>query len=322
MTRPEPLVELIAAMRAELDAGATVLVRRVLDPDHGRGCYPGELVERGGATYVHRPLRVWVDLAERLGLRLATPRPVDDTLIELRFERLPGEAPWRAGGDDDATERYGAGSGFARIHKHEDPGFVIDLGEALARVPLGAAPRVLDLGVNRGDELALMQALAEPLRAPGARFVGVDHSASALAVARARFAADQVELHAADLAALPSLDLGRFDLVVSIGTLHSPGIDDRAVLRHVVQELLAPDGSVIIGLPNCRYRDGEIEYGTRVKNLREPELGVLMKDVAFYRKYLQQHRRRVYVTGKHDVLVTAVPQPAAVAAEAPAARVE
>jgi hypothetical protein len=29
-----------------------------------------------------------------------------------------------------------------------------------------------------------------------------------------------------------------------------------------------------------------------------------VKDVAFYRKYLQQHDRKVYVTGKHTILVT------------------
>ena len=30
-----------------------------------------------------------------------------------------------------------------------------------------------------------------------------------------------------------------------------------------------------------------------MKNFREPELGLLVKDVAFYRKYLQQHDRQV-----------------------------
>ena len=42
----------------------------------------------------------------------------------------------------------------------------------------------------------------------------------------------------------------------------------------------------------------------RLKNFAQPELGLLVKDVAFYRKYLQQHARQVFVTGKHYVLVT------------------
>jgi hypothetical protein len=63
---------------------------------------------------------------------------------------------------------------------------------------------------------------------------------------------------------------------------------------------------VIIGFPNCRYIDGEVEYGTRMKNFTQPELGLLFKDVAFYRKYLQQHHKQVFVTGKNYILVTGV----------------
>jgi len=84
------------------------------------------------------------------------------------------------------------------------------------------------------------------------------------------------------------------------------GIDDREVIRQIVQHHLAPDGAVIIGFPNCRYVDGEVEYGTRMKNFRQPELGLLIKDVGFYRKYLQQHHRRVFVTGKNYLLITGV----------------
>ncbi len=279
---------------------------RVLDPDHGRGLHAGELVERDGVTYVHRPWRVWVDLAERLGLRMLTPRRIDGTLVELRFEPLARPATSRPDVDVDATERYGAASPFARISKPEDPGFVIDLAEALARVPLPPSPRLLDLGVNTGDELALVLALRPELRGR-LEVVGVDHSASAIAVARERFAGERAHFVVADLADLGVLDLGRFDLVLSLGTLQSGALDDRALLRQLVQHNLADTGSVILGLPNCRYVDGELEFGARVVNRREPELGLLVKDVAFYRKYLQQHRRQVFVTGKHEVLITAVP---------------
>lgn len=312
MTSPDlsraSLLDVLAHVRAELAAGARAIAFRVLDPDHGRGRYAGEPVEHGGVTYVHRPWRAWVDLADRLGLRLATPRPADPPLVELRLEALDPAARWQdAAGGADPTEKYGAASGFARIRKAEEPGFVLDLEVALARVPLPARPRILDLGVNTGDELALIAALA-----PGARdatFVGVDHSASALAAARRRFPGDAVRLVQADLADLGAHDLGRFDLVVSIGTLQSPGVDDRALLRRIVQDLLAPDGSVILGVPNCRYLDGEVQRGARIKNLREPELGLVIKDVAFYRTYLHQHGRRVFVTGDHDLLITAVPIP-------------
>ena len=297
MFRHESLLEILAWIEARAAAGDE-LAFEVLDPDLGRGHYAGEHVEHAGEAYVHRPLRVWVDLAERLGLRLRTPR-LRGHLLALQFEPLDPAARLR-GDAEDATERYGASSSFARVRKLEEPGFVIDLRDALARAALPATPRVLDLGVNTGDELALIGGSV-----PAARFVGIDHSASAIAVARARFPA--AELHVADLSNLGALGLGRFDLVVSIGTLQSPGIDDREVVRRVVQDHLAPGGSVIFGFPNCRYVDGELEHGTRMKNFRQPELGLLVKDVAFYRKYLQQHGRRVFVTGKHYVFVTGVP---------------
>lgn len=295
------LPEVIAYLQARFAEGAVRVALEVLDPDLGAGRYAGERIEHAGAVWVHRPFRVWVDLAERLGLRLLTPHAIKPPRIELVFERLDPGARLRADAED-ATEKYGAASPFARVSKLEDPGFVVDLAEALARAQLPADARILDLGINTGDELALIHAVAPGLAR--AHFVGVDHSASAVAIARARF--PDAELHVADLNGLPALGLGRFDLVLSIGTLHSPGIDDRELLRRLVQDHLAPRGAVIVGFPNCRYVDGEVEWGTRVKNLRQPELGVLVKDVAFYRKYLQQHDRQVYVTGKNYVLVTGV----------------
>jgi hypothetical protein len=75
----------------------------------------------------------------------------------------------------------------------------------------------------------------------------------------------------------------------------------------VVQQRLSPTGSVILGVPNCRYLDGELLHGARTKNFRQPELSLVIDGIAFYRRYLHQHRRKVYVTGKHTLLVTAVP---------------
>jgi SAM-dependent methyltransferase len=294
--RGESMLEILAFVEGALARG-DALGFCVLDPDLGRGLYAGEALEHAGERHVHRPLRVWLDLAERLGLRLRTPRALPGGLLELGFERLDVRKRWQDG--HDARERYGAASGYARIAKLEDPGFVIDLTEAVQRARLGPAPRVLDLGVNTGDELAVIARLA-----PDLQVVGIDHSGSALAVARRAYPTQR--FLEADLGALATLDLGVFDLVISLNTLQSPGVDDRALLRRVVQHHLAPAGAVILGLPNVRYIDGEASYGARMKNFRQPELGLLIKDVFFYRKYLQQHGRQVFVTGKHTVLVTGV----------------
>lgn len=290
---PPSLVELIDHLRERIAAGDSAVEIEVADPDLGRGLYPGERIEDA----IHRPLRVWVELADRLELRLCTPRPTSPGRVRLRFERLPAATP----PSSDPTEKYGTASEFARISKLEDPGFVIDFDDALERAHLGPAPHVLDLGCNTAEVLGLLAR-----RRPHASFFGVDHSASALAVARARFPTHRfVE---ADLATLPSLELPRFDLVLALSTLQSPGVDDRALLRHIVQHRLTERGAVILGVPNCRYRAGEVLHGARMKNFRQPELSLVVKHIAFYKKYLQQHRFEVFVTGRNYLLVTGVPR--------------
>jgi SAM-dependent methyltransferase len=286
------LVEIIDHLRERIAAGDEVIEIVVADPDRGRGSYPGEPIDGG----IHRPLRVWVELADRLELRLATPRPAGDSHVRLRFERIGSAAPTPVA---DPTEKYGSASEFARISKLEDPGFVIDLDDALDRARLGPQPSVLDLGCNTAEVLGHVAR-----RRPQATLVGVDHSASALAIARDRF--PQHRFIEADLAALPGLELPRFDLVLALCTLQSPGVDDRVVLQHVVQSHLAEHGSVILAVPNCRYRAGEVLHGARTKNFRQPELSLVIKHVAYFKKYLQQHKRRVFVTGRNYIFVTGV----------------
>jgi hypothetical protein len=108
----------------------------------------------------------------------------------------------------------------------------------------------------------------------------------------------------ADVAA--PLALGRFDLILAIGLLQSGRLDDRALLRRLVQDHLTPSGAIILGVPNCRYVDGEVSFGARMRNFTQPELGLVIKDIAFYRKYLQQHDRQVFVTGRNYLFVTGV----------------
>ena len=327
------MLDVLAFVEAELARGADAIDLDVLDPDEARGRYAGETVTLGAApalpssassALIHRPWRTWLELAERLGLRMCTPRAAAPHRMRLRFERLDRSTQVRGG--DAGTEKYGTQTDFARIHKLEDPGFVVDMRDALERVisrrerdgtasarpasdiparDIPAHARVLYLGCNTGDEIVLVRATCAALA--GASHVGVDHSASAIAAARARFATEpSISFYEADLATVAPA-LGRFDLIVAIGTLQSPDIDDRQLLRTLVQDHLVPHGAVILGLPNCRYVDGEVEYGARMKNFRQPELGLLLKDVAFYRKYLQQHHKQVFVTGKHYLIVTAVP---------------
>lgn len=294
--RTEPLARIVAHLRSELAVADRVAIR-VPDPDRGSGRYPGELAEEGGESIRHRPLRVWTDLADRLELRLRTPVSRDG-LIELTFRKLD---PGRVLLDRAARGpgKYAPGSGFERAAKLEDPDFLIDLADALERCALPPRPRVLSLGVNTGDELVPVLE-----RYPAACLTGIDHDAAALAVARERFGSPHAFLEA-DLGELP--ELPPFDLVLCLDTLQSPGVEGGALLRHLMRALLEPRGSVVLGLPNCRYVDGELLHGARLVNFRQPELSNLVKSANFYRRFFQQHRKRVFVTGKHELLVTAVP---------------
>lgn len=299
------MVELIADLRRRLAAGETTITLRVPDPDHSRGCYAGERYERNGEVYVHRPLQVWLDLAERLDLRLRTPRPLGDGSMELRLEPLAEDPGWRREGPQ--TERYGRESPFQRISKLEEPHLVADVADALDRLAPPDDARVLGLGINRGDEFKLLCQLRPALAERGS-FVGIDHSASALELARGRFSAAKATFIEADLDDLPTLEIGRFDLILAFGTLQSPGVGDRALLRHLVRDRLRAQGGLLIAMPNCRYVDGEQIYGARMRNFRRPDLSLLLKDSAFYRRYLNQHRHQVFVTGKYDLLLTAIPR--------------
>lgn len=294
------LPAVIAWIESRLATGVNQVRLHALDPDPSAGHYDGEPI--GSQNLRHRSFRVWLDLAQRLRMRLAMPRAVADGRIELTLTRLDDNAQWKRNAFGDVTEKYGTASPYQRISKLEDPDFVLDLSDALVRIGLPPQPRVLELGVNTGDTLALLRARLP--RAPARRFVGIDHCGTAIAAARARF--PEARLEVCDLSELPRLKLPRFDLILAIATLHSPGVDDRALLRLLVQQHLDPRGGIIVGVPNCSYVDGEVLDGATTRNFTQPELSLLIKSVASYRKYLQQHRCRVFVTGKRTVLVTGV----------------
>ncbi|MFT3699268.1 MAG: class I SAM-dependent methyltransferase [Kofleriaceae bacterium] len=248
-------------------------------PDPNRVAHAGELVD----GTIHRPWRVWLELADRLAARLSI---TNTTLVFTPLDRT------RVIRSD-----YGAESEFARVHKLEDPSFVIDFQDALDRAQLPANATVLAAGCNRADELALVYRAM-----PDARVTGIDLDATALAIATTNW--PRATFVAADLAT--PLDQGRFDLVIAIGLLQSGALDDRDLLRRLVQDHLEPNGAIILGIPNSRHIDGEVSYGARMRNFRQPELGLVVKDIAFYRKYLQQHHRTVYVTGRNTLFVTGV----------------
>ncbi|MFC6661055.1 methyltransferase domain-containing protein [Deinococcus multiflagellatus] len=160
---------------------------------------------------------------------------------------------------------------------------------------------MLALGVNAGRELDAL-ALAFPGRELDV--VGIDLQADALAAAQARW--PQAHFLALDVNALPA-SLGRFDLVLALSLLQSPGVVQDVLLARLRREHLTLGGGLILGFPNARYRDGTLSYGARMRNYARPDLSLLAADLTNARRGLQKHGYKVFVTGKYEVLLTAIP---------------
>ena len=290
--RSESLYDILTDLDAALN-GAVSFTFEVPNPELASGLYAGESLD--GAVY--RPLSSWLELAQDLRCRMSVPVILNDGFIRLSFHKLDETKSFHG---EDKAQKYSADSTFSRINKLEDSSFLSAYLEALKRVGLQQKMRVLSLGVNRGDELLPFDWLGLELDV-----VGIDLNESALQVAKRRFG-QRYSFITMDLNDLGSLKLNPFDLILSFGTLQSPALNDRALLRELVQRFVTPTGSLILGLPNGRYLDGELLYGAKMKNYARPDLSLLIRDAAFYRKYLQQHGFKVFVTGKYEVLLTAV----------------
>ncbi len=299
-----PMSTILPLLRAEL-AHTDKISFAVPDPDRSMGCPAGSPLTLGKALCFGRSYRAWFNLAELLNCRMGTPRALGDGWVELTFHALDQERTFhRQGGDP--KERYGRDSHFYALRKGEEPSFLYWFQHALERVGVTQKKRILDLGVHRGDELEVIQQIRQkevPLS-----FVGIDHSSTAIQDARKRFdGVPGIEFYNRDINDIDELSLGRFDLILSIGTFQSPSLRFKPLLMKLVKEYLTPDGAMVLGFPNCRWIDGEMVYGAKAPHNAYPELSLLLNDVGFCWRYLQQHRFRVTVTGKEYLFLAATP---------------
>ncbi len=290
-------------LKSVLEKGETTVSFEVLNPDALTGTYAGKEVKIENQTYIYRGYKAWMDLAELLFCRMLTPRVIDKDIVCLSFEKLDLEESFHK--SEGAEEKYGVDSPFFQIHKNEEPAFLLPYQHALKNVKMHNRRRVLDLGVNAGDEFALIKEISADADYKNTEFIGIDYSASAIAYAQKRFPEENVRFIEHDINRLDELELGRFDLIISIGTFQSPNIDFKPFFMSLVQNYLSPDGAIILGFPNCRWMGGEMIYGAKVPNYTFSEMGMLYSDVIYCKKYLQQKKFRVTLTGKDYVFLTA-----------------
>jgi len=245
--------------------------------------------------------KAWVDLAQLLYCKMLTPICTGDVLT-MRFKKLNTTQSFHKE-SDDIEEKYGSSSTFASIDKNSQPAFLVHYLKALENVKVDTRIRILNLGVNSGEEFEVIKKYSKNFE--NLELVGIDYCSSAIEEAKKNFDDENVSFHVGDINDLEQLNLGRFDLIISIGTLQSTNLDFNKVFMNIVQNYLKIDGAMILGFPNCRWIDNEMIYGGMVKNYNFSELSLLFKDVNYCKKYLQQKKFRVTVTGKDYIFMTA-----------------
>ncbi len=273
----------------------------VLNPDLDE-IYAGNEVVIDNATYVHRGLKAWSDLAELLGCKMLLPKEGDYPLVRLTLKKLSLDSFHK---ETKNNEKYGTHSHFANIHKMEEPAFFYYYNQALTNVNIENRTRILNLGINRGDEFEVIRNRLNSSVYQSMELVGIDHSKTAIEYANTLFTEDNVKFYTEDINDLDSLGLDKFDLLISIGTLQSPSINFKPFFMSLVQNYLKKDSAIILGFPNSRWIGGEMIYGAKAPNYAMSEMSLLFNDVIFCKKYLQQHKYRVTITGKQYIFLTA-----------------
>jgi hypothetical protein len=303
----EPMHYIIAALKQELQHCNTHEHIRfeVINPDISPTSYAGEIIIIEKTSFIHRGYKDWTDLAQLLFCRMLTPVKSSGHTVMLTFQKLDEAASFHSSAVPNKTEKYGVDSAFFAINKAEESSFVYYYLQALKAVKILEKRALLNLGINGGDEFQIIKEMLSDKEYSKLHLMGIDHCASAIRYAKERFNTSNVTLIEHDINHLKSLKLDRFDLILSIGTLQSPGVDFKPLFMSLVQDYLTPEGAIILGFPNSRWIDAEMIYGAMAPNYSYSELSLVIKDIYFCKKYLQQHRFRVSLSGKDYIFLTA-----------------
>lgn len=275
----------------------------VLNPDLVDNAYAGKRVSFNGVDYLYRSFKAWNDLAEILFCKLMIPELQNKNTIKLTFKKLNTNESFHNQKDLE-NEKYGTKSDFSLINKSEEPSFIHSFTQALTNAKVQNRKNILNLGVNRADEFEVIQNMLNNDEFMDLNLVGVDFCPSAIEHAKKRFPKN-AEFHVHDINKLDELNLTKADLLISIGTLQSSSLNFKLLFSSLIQNYLSKDSAIILGFPNCRWINGEMIFGAMAKNYSYSEMSVLHKDIYFCKKYLQQKKYRVTITGKNYIFLTA-----------------
>lgn len=245
----------------------------------------------------------FVDLAQIFLLKMLLPLQKDEESVVLRFSKLDEGSSFHK--SQKSSEKYGVGSEFFSIDKTKQFSFLYHYKKALEFVGIESKKEILNLGINRGDEFRVIEQMLGKESFNEKSFVGVDYCASAIEYAKKEFSSSNTHFICHDINDLDELDLARADLLISIGTLQSSSISFNASFMHIYQNYIEDGGAIVLGFPNSRWCDGEMIYGAKAPNYSFSEMSLVLKDIHFCKKYLQQKKYRVVVTGKEYLFLSA-----------------
>ncbi|QKJ22702.1 class I SAM-dependent methyltransferase [Poseidonibacter lekithochrous] len=299
----ESMYEIIDYMEEKLKIDDLLSIE-VLNPDLGINNYAGEIVDLD-EEYTYHSYKAWNDLAELMFCKLLTPLKVSEYTVNLKFKKINRSDSFHKTINSSDNEKYGEESIFFRINKNEEPAFLYYYKQALANVKIQTRNSVLNLGINKADEFQTIKDCLDEDEFLKKDFVGIDFCPSAIEFAKNRFPTNNFSFFTHDINKLDELNLKKFDLIISIGTLQSSSLNFKEAFMSLIQNYLDENGSIILGFPNCRWIDTEMIYGAKAPNYSFSEQSILYKDVYFCKKYLQQKKFRVTLTGKNYLFLTA-----------------
>lgn len=297
----ETMYEIINFMQNELLHKDSVEIK-VLNPSVSKDLFSGEIIKLE-EEFIYRSFKVWSDLSEILFCKMYVIS-VDKYFMDLQFEKLNSNNSFHNQQLINPNDKYGTESIFFRINKNEDPTFLNSYVNALKNVKIENKKVVLNLGINKADEFEVIKQILDNNLAD-IEFHGVDFSSSAIEFSKERFPFNNFNFYNHDINKLDELDLPKADLLISIGTLQSSSLNFKLLFMNLIQNHLKDKGSVILGFPNCRWIGNEVVFGAKAKNYTFSEQTVLYNDVMFCKKYLQQKKYRVTLTGKNYLFLTA-----------------
>jgi hypothetical protein len=299
----ENMFEIVLYLENELKSFNEVDIE-VLNPNIKDDIYAGERLQLNNQEFIYRSYKSWSDLAEILFCKLLIMK-LEVTSVQIRFQKLNKTESFHNDINDEKNEKYGEDSTFFRINKNEEPSFLYAYMNALKNVKIEEKRNILNLGINKADEFEIIKKLVHEENLNQMNLVGIDYSSSAIEFAKNRFPDENFIFYNYDINKLEELNLKKCDLLISIGTLQSSGLNFKLLFMDLIQNYLEDKGSVILGFPNCRWINGEMIYGAKAANYSYSEQSVLYKDVYFCKKYLQQKKYRVTLTGKNYLFLTA-----------------